>query len=110
MAGTQTFQVTFPPWITRNCRRRSGAVGGVKVVPLSEPDRPNMIGNTERHARCAAQGLVHMAEIVERHMEADGGQVAFQALAETVAQPAGNCRAVGSRPPVRIFSPVAFMH
>ena len=75
----------FPPSITRNRLRRSGAVvtgdrlrgqRGVQQVA----NRPDTIRDAERHGWRAAQALMHAAQIVVRDVQRHGRAVRVQLL------------------------------
>ena len=49
-------------------------------------DRPDMIGNPERHSWRFADGFMHAAKIVMRDIQANGRNMMVKLLAETVRQ------------------------
>jgi len=49
-------------------------------------DRPHALSNPERHSRRHPQCFMRAAEIVERDVQAHGGQVAIDLFAKAIAQ------------------------
>lgn len=69
--------------------RRRGRLGRDRLKRRLDQiaNRPRPIGDTERHCRGHPQGFMRAAQIVERDMKADGGEVAIDLLAEAIAEP-----------------------